>query len=73
MNLHYLHYKTYAGSSNYSPIDMVWHGKILQINDLVTYESDTRGELQAAFEQAVDDYIKTCDEIGKQPDKPKNL
>ncbi|EJG9788951.1 type II toxin-antitoxin system HicB family antitoxin [Klebsiella pneumoniae] len=62
-------YKGYYGSSSISIEDGVMHGKLECINDLVTYEGSTVAELRAAFEEAVDDYLLTCEEIGKSPDK----
>jgi predicted HicB family RNase H-like nuclease len=37
---------------------------------LVTYEADSIAGLKQAFKESVDDYIETCAEIGKDPDKP---
>ncbi|MCM7152087.1 type II toxin-antitoxin system HicB family antitoxin [Enterobacter kobei] len=64
-----MQYKGYYGSSSISFEDGVMHGKLECINDLVTYEGATVAELRAAFEEAVDDYLATCEEIGKSPDK----
>ncbi|EKT4102127.1 type II toxin-antitoxin system HicB family antitoxin [Stenotrophomonas maltophilia] len=47
-------------------------GKILFIDDLVTYESklsDGAEGLEAAFREAVDDYVETCAELGREPQK----
>ena len=62
-------YKGYYGSTSISLEDGVIHGKLECINDLVTYEATTVADLQKAFEEAVDDYVATCEEIGKSPDK----
>ncbi|WP_337015324.1 type II toxin-antitoxin system HicB family antitoxin [Pantoea agglomerans] len=62
-------YKGYFGSIEVSLEDGVIHGKLECINDLVTYEASTVLELKKAFEDAVDDYIETCEEVGKQPEK----
>ncbi|MDF7806064.1 type II toxin-antitoxin system HicB family antitoxin [Pontiellaceae bacterium B12219] len=64
-----LQYNSYVGSVDYSLEDGCLHGKILYINDLVTYEAETVPELEAAFRDSVDDYLETCAEIGKDPDK----
>lgn len=64
-----LSYKGYFGSIEISLDDDVIHGKLECINDLVTYEAKSIPELKAAFEEAVDDYLITCEEIGKSPDK----
>lgn len=63
-------YKSFMGSVNYSDTDEVFHGKLEFITDLVTFEGTTVKELRAAFEEAVADYIETCKEIGKEPQKP---
>lgn len=63
-------YKGYMGSTEISADDMVLYGKILYVNDVVTYQGDTMAELKAAFEESVDDYLETCELLGKQPDKP---
>lgn len=64
-----LQYKNYYGSVHFSASDEVFHGKVLGINDLVNFEGTSVKELKAAFEEAVEDYIDTCNEIGKSPDK----
>lgn len=64
-----LQYNGYLGSVECSFEDKCLHGKILYINDLVTYEAETVSELEAAFEESVDDYLATCAEVGKDPDK----
>jgi len=60
----------YHGSIEFDLESGVLFGKIECINDLVTYEANSLSELKAEFEDAVDDYIETCQAIGKSPDKP---
>src|SRR5690606_18797002 len=64
-----LAYKDYYGTVSYSAEDELLHGRIIGINDLVTYEAESAAGLKQAFHEAVDDYIVTCKEIGKQPQK----
>jgi predicted HicB family RNase H-like nuclease len=68
-----LTYKTFHGSTEYSTDDRCHHGKILFIQDLVTYESETLPELEKAFHAAVDDYLVTCVEVGKDPEDIHDL
>jgi predicted HicB family RNase H-like nuclease len=63
-------YKGYTGSISVSIEDGCLHGRILFINDLITYESDTVPGLRQEFCAAVDEYIETCRELGVSPDKP---
>ena len=65
-----LKYKTYHGSIEYSPEDDCLHGRMLNINDIISYEGGSVNEIKSAFKEAVDDYLVHCKEIDKQPNKP---
>ncbi len=64
-----LTHKNYEAEISYSAEDHVFFGKILGINDLVAFEGSTTDELKQSFFNAVDDYLQTCQELGKEPDK----
>ncbi len=63
-------YKGFIGSAEFSMEDMVLHGKLLFINDLINYEAETPSGLKTEFEAAVDDYIATCAQLNREPHKP---
>lgn len=65
-----LKYKEYEGTAELDMARGVCRGKLLFIDDLVTYESQTPQGLQQEFEAAVEDYIATCAEVGKEPQRP---
>lgn len=65
-----LKHKGYIGSVEVSLEDVCLHGKILFIRDIVTYEGQTVDELNQAFVEAVEDYLATCKELGREPQKP---
>lgn len=65
-----LKYKGYEGTAVLDMERMVCRGKVLLIDDLVTYESAIPSELQKQFEEAVDDYIQTCAELGRPAKVP---
>src|SRR3989337_3167681 len=64
-----LEYKGYAGSVEFGAVDKVFFGKLTGIRDVVTFEGETVKELTQAFHDAVNDYLNTCKELGKEPDK----
>ena len=64
-----MQFKGYQGSVEVSLDDGILHGKLLFVNDLVTYEAETLAELRTAFEESVNDYLETCAEIGKEPEQ----
>lgn len=65
-----MRYKEYIGSVNYDDEDEIFHGKLEFINDSVLFEGSTVEELKKMFHEAVDEYIATCKEMGKEPQKP---
>ena len=64
-----LKYKNYIGTVDFNADDQVFFGKIFGINDLVTFEGETVKELINAFQEATDDYLVTCKELAKEPNK----
>jgi predicted HicB family RNase H-like nuclease len=64
-----LKYQDYTATIHYSSDDEVFFGKITGINDLVTFEGASVTELKKAFKEAVEDYLITCKELDKSPDK----
>ena len=65
-----LNYKGYEGTTGIDMSRKVCRGKVLFIGDLVTYEAPSPPELQIEFEAAVDDYLETCETLGREPQKP---
>jgi predicted HicB family RNase H-like nuclease len=64
-----LKYRGYSGSVIFSTDGEVFHGKILFIDDLITFEGATYKKIVANFHAAVDDYITTCSTL-KKSSKP---
>ena len=62
-----LKFAGYEGSAELDATRGVFRGKILGIDDLVTYEAASRMTLQKEFEAALDDYLETCASLGKVP------
>ena len=62
-------YKGFIGSVEVSISDNCLYGKILFINDLVTYEANSLDEIEKEFKDAVDDHIETCKELGIEAHK----
>ncbi|MBP6367387.1 MAG: type II toxin-antitoxin system HicB family antitoxin [Nitrosomonas sp.] len=65
-----LKYKDYEGTAELDMSRRVCRGKVLFIDDLVTYEASSPAELQKEFEAAVDDYLVTCCDLSREPQKP---
>ncbi len=60
-------YRGYTATVQYSANEQLWHGKIDGIKDLVIFSSENFYELQKSLEEAIDNYLAFCAEIGKKP------
>jgi predicted HicB family RNase H-like nuclease len=64
-----MEYRGYIGTAEVSIEDGILFGQIECINDLIMYQGQTPAELEAAFHESVDDYLQSCEELGREPDK----
>jgi predicted HicB family RNase H-like nuclease len=65
-----LAHEGFTGSYEVSLEDCCLIGKVLFIDDIITYEGETVPELTANFQAAVDRYIAYCKKTGKTANKP---
>jgi len=63
-------YQGYAAHIGYSDEDACFVGRIAGIRDIVGFHGESVAELRAAFEEAVEDYLETCQKVGRPPQKP---
>ena len=62
-------YKGYIARIEYSKADSCFIGHISGIDDVVGFHSESVAELWVAFEEAVDDYLQTCEKLNRPPQK----
>ena len=65
-----MEYKGFAARVEYSEADGCIIGHIAGIRDVIGFHGESVAELRAAFEEAVDDYLTTCEKLGRAPNKP---
>lgn len=58
-------YKGYSAHIEDSEEDRGLVGHIAEIPDIAGFHADTVPELQEAFEEAVEDYLGTCENLNK--------
>ena len=63
-------HRRYAARIDYSDEDGCFIGHIAGINDVVGFHGESVEELRDAFEESVDDYLETCEELNRSPQKP---
>lgn len=68
--IYMLKYKGYTGHIEVDLESGLLCGRVLDINDVVTFQGATVEETRQAFEESVDDYLEFCLELGREPEKP---
>ncbi|MBX3529981.1 MAG: type II toxin-antitoxin system HicB family antitoxin [Rhizobiaceae bacterium] len=63
-------YRGYSARIEYDDEDGIFFGRIAGIRDGVGFHAETVADLKAAFREAVEDYLETCEKLGKAPHKP---
>ncbi len=65
-----MEYKGYYAKVEVDEEADIFHGEVINISDVITFEGTTVDELKQAFQDSVDDYIEFCAERGEEPVKP---
>jgi len=65
-----LKYKGYTGTVVFDSDDRIFHGRLMGITDIITFEGASVADLEKDFRSAVDEYLKTCKGIGREPERP---
>ncbi len=63
-------YKGYTGHVEFDDEADIFHGEILDTNDVITFQGTTPDEIKSAFHDSVDDYLEFCNERNESPEKP---
>ncbi len=62
-------YKGYIGKIEYDNKAKLFHGEVIGLNDVITFQGTSVKEIEKAFKDSIDDYLAWCKERGEQPEK----
>ena len=62
-------YKGYQGMVTYDDEAKIFHGEVIGLKDMITFQSMSVEELEGAFKDSVDDYLEFCKKKGRAPDR----
>ena len=65
-----IEYKGYIGVVNFDPEIDLFHGTIINTNDVITFYGASVSELREEMQKSIEGYIEFCKEHGKMPEKP---
>ena len=65
-----LKYKGYTGYVEFDEESGIFHGEVLDLRDVVTFQGKSVEEIKKAFRDSIDDYLEFCKERNEKADKP---
>jgi predicted HicB family RNase H-like nuclease len=65
-----MHYKGYEAVVEYDEDAEIFHGEIMNLRDVITFQGTSAGELKQAFSESIEDYLAFCEARGEEPEKP---
>lgn len=65
-----MEYKGYIAKVEFDDEAEIFHGEVINLRDVITFQGTSVTELQRAFQESVEDYLAFCAERGEEPEKP---
>lgn len=65
-----IEYKGYMARVEFDDAAGIFHGEVVNIRDVITFQGESVDELRQAFEGSVEDYFDFCSQRGEEPEKP---
>lgn len=63
-------YKGYEAVVEYDDENRIFHGEVLGLQDVITFQGSSVDDLEKEFRISLDEYLRFCAEVGKKPEKP---
>lgn len=65
-----MHHKGYEALVEYDEEAELFHGEVLNLRDVITFQGHSVEELKRALADSIEDYLAFCAERGEEPEKP---
>lgn len=65
-----LKHKGYTGHAEFDDEAELFHGEVLDLRDVITFQGTSVEELEREFRDSIDDYLEFCEERSEEPDRP---
>ena len=63
-------YKGYEGVVTFDDEAKIFHGEVIGLKDVITFQGTSVEELEREFKESVDDYLEFCKKKKRPPEKP---
>jgi predicted HicB family RNase H-like nuclease len=65
-----MNYKGYTASMVFDSEDKVIVGRVLDVDDIISFHGESVAEFETNFRAAIDDYLAASQALGSAPEKP---
>ncbi len=65
-----MEYKGYTAQIAFDDETGAFHGEVINLSDVITFQGSSVEELRQEFANSVEDYLEFCKERGEDPEKP---
>jgi predicted HicB family RNase H-like nuclease len=65
-----IEYKGYTGVIEFDASIDAFHGRVVGLQDVVTFEGRSLDELRREMAESIEDYLELCAGAGKDPERP---
>lgn len=65
-----MEYKGYKASMAFDADDKIIVGRVLEVDDIISFHGQSVAEFEKRFHSAIDEYLAACKAVGAEPDKP---
>ena len=62
-------YKGYVGIVEFDEKARIFHGDVIGLKDIITFQGTNVDELETAFQDSINDYLTWCKERNEKPEK----
>lgn len=62
-------YKGYFGKVTYDADAKIFHGEVIELKDIITFQGKSVQELEQAFYDSINDYLEWCKKRNETPEK----
>ena len=63
-------YKGYSANMVFDAQDKVIVGRVVDIDDIISFHGESVSEFEANFHAAIDEYLAASEELGSAPERP---
>ena len=65
-----MEYRGYVAKVEFDEDGDLFHGEVINLRDVITFEGKSVSELRKAMRESVEDYLAFCEERKEAPEKP---